>query len=1007
MGKVYLASAASMGVLAIALWSTPATARTGPASVVTPKPAPLTVHDPAAQDPVAQSQDPAGQAATPAAEETNAQEIVVTGFRRSLAQGLALKREAVGIRDSIVAEDIGKFPEANVADSLQRIPGVILSRDGGAGTNEGQRVAIRGLSSDFVVTTLNGAPVRTTSAGSVGSSSRAFNYDVFPSELFGRVDVYKSPLANLEEGGIGGNVDLQTPRAFDSSGRVMRYTAQYSYNDQSHKWRPRGSLIVSDHWGNFGVLFGAAYAKTVNERSGFQSTGGYNSSALGRRPYYASATNPVPSNTSGPFQFELNLDSPLANFGNLTRAQIANALLPRFYRVYTSNTERERMGFVGSVQYKDDRFEASVDGIYSKLTDQMDEFTFGVPVRNSRTVAGSTSTPGTGTNSGIIPLDVKIDQYNNLYGTFGNTSIIGESFFRNFETRFSYGIARAKYDVSDTLTLQAQGSIAKSRAWQSGNRIVNNIYGITTTYDPTGNVSYPTITSPTSFTDPANFRDPGLNFSLQREDDTVKSLRSVLDWTAVDTGDSSIAFKLGGSYVSSIKDRTTQDGSSIARAVPLPNGGTFASSGNGVFQYMDPFLQYGTLNNGGNAGYPSNFATFSRSFVMNTLQANQSNRQAAQQRNATYTAEERVTSAFFETTFKTMIGGHELRGNAGIRYSDTKTIIDNFSNVGGVFTPNNRTGGYSNWLPSASLAFDVTPKLLVRGSIGSTVTRGALNDIAGSIVVPNVFSNAVTVGNPDLRPQTATTYDAVLEWYFAPGALLSVGLFEKDITDQPVAVVEDVPFAAAGLDPSYFSCAAFGGPTGTCTLAQINTLTNNNPRILRTIVQNAGKLKLRGLEAAYQQNFTFLPKPFDGLGVTSSFTLIKQEQTGIDYNFPLTNGTVIQLQSVPKYTYSITGYYEKGPFSLRGSYNYRSRTGGAQRNTGNNEILYFASQAYLDATVALKLNDYVELRVDALNLTNENTFQLFENPQNPNGQTHRDNSYFNGRTFSFGVRGKF
>ena len=272
-----------------------------------------------------------------------------------------------------------------------------------------------------------------------------------------------------------------------------------------------------------------------NAQAGPLRAGG--SSALGRRPYYASATNPVPSNTSGPFQFELNLDSPLANFGNLTRAQIANALLPRFYRVYTSNTERERMGFVGSVQYKDDRFEASVDGIYSKLTDQMDEFTFGVPVRNSRTVAGSTSTPGTGTNSGIIPLDVKIDQYNNLYGTFGNTSIIGESFFRNFETRFSYGIARAKYDVSDTLTLQAQGSIAKSRAWQSGNRIVNNIYGITTTYDPTGNVSYPTITSPTSFTDPANFRDPGLNFSLQREDDTVKSLRSVLDWTAVDTGD--------------------------------------------------------------------------------------------------------------------------------------------------------------------------------------------------------------------------------------------------------------------------------------------------------------------------------------------------------------------------------------------------------------------------------------------------------------------------------------
>lgn len=977
--KRYFASAVSLGVLVIA--------STAPVSAS------------------AQAADPAGTAGQD--DSAAADEIVVTGFRESLAKGIELKRRSIALRDSIVAEDIGKFPEANVADSLQRIPGVILSRDGGAGTNEGQRVAIRGLSSDFVVTTLNGAPVRTTSAGSVGSSSRAFNYDVFPSELFGRVDVYKSPLANLEEGGIGGNVDLQTPRAFDSSGRVFRYTAQYSYNDQSKEWRPRGSVIVSDHWGNFGVLFGAAYAKTVNERSGFQSTGGYNSSALGRRPYYASAANPVPSNTSGPFQFELNLDSPLANFGGLTRDQIANALLPRFYRVYTSNTERERLGFVGSVQYKDDRFEASVDGIHSKLTDTMDEFTFGVPVRSTRTVAGSTATPGTGTNSGIIPLGVKVDQYNNLYGTFGNTSVLGESFFRNFDTKFSYGIVRAKYDVSDTVTLQAQGSISKSRAMQSGNRIVANIYGITTTYDPTGSVTYPTITSTTSFTDPNNFRDPALNFSLSREDDTVKSLRSVLDWTPVDTGDRSISFKVGGTYVSSLKERTTQDGSSIARAIALPNGGTFASSGNGVFQYMDPFLQYGEIANGGNAGYPSNFATFSRSFVMDTLQANQSNRKAARQLNATYSAEERVASGFFETTFKTQIADHELRGNMGIRYSDTRTFIDNYTNVGGTFTPNSRTGGYDNWLPSASLAFDITPKLLLRGSIGSTVTRGALNDIAGSIVVPNVFSNAVTVGNPDLRPQVATTYDAVLEWYFAPNALLSLGVFEKDITDQPVAVVEDVPFAAAGLDPSFFSCAAFGGPTGACTIAQINALTNNNPRVLRTIVQNGGKLKLRGLEAAYQQNFTFLPKPFDGLGVTSSFTLIDQVQNGIDYNFTLTNGTIIPLQTVPKYTYSITGFYEKGPLSIRGSYNYRSKTGGAQRNTGNNEINYFAAQGYLDANIAFKINDHIELRVDGLNLTNVNTYNFFENPQNPNGRTHRDNSYFNGRTFSFGVRGKF
>lgn len=216
--------------------------------------------------------------AAPAAPADASDEIVVTGFRNSLSKAIELKRDSIGFRDSIVAEDIGKFPEANVADSLQRIPGVILSRDGAS--NEGQRISIRGLGSDFTVTTINGAPVRTTSFGNVGQSARDFNYDVFPSELFGRVDVYKTPQANLEEGGIGGNVDLQTPRPFDSAGRVIRYTAQANYNTQSKEWRPRGSLLLSDTWGNFGALFGVAYAKNVNERSGFQSTGSYNTHAL-------------------------------------------------------------------------------------------------------------------------------------------------------------------------------------------------------------------------------------------------------------------------------------------------------------------------------------------------------------------------------------------------------------------------------------------------------------------------------------------------------------------------------------------------------------------------------------------------------------------------------------------------------------------------------------------------------------------------------------------------------
>jgi iron complex outermembrane receptor protein len=987
MSGSVLASAASLGVVAIMLVTGPAHAQSSP---------------PPADDEAASTQEaqPAADAEPQGAASDS--EIIVTGFRRSLSEAIELKRESTGLRDSIVAEDIGKFPEANVADSMQRIPGVILSRDGSAGSNEGQRVEIRGLGAEFVQTTLNGAPVRTTSSGSIGTSSRAFNYDVFPSELFGRVDVYKSPLASLEEGGIGGNVDLQTPRPFDSNGRVIRYAAQANYNTQSKEWRPRGSLLVSDTWGNFGALFGVAYAQNVNDRSGFQSTGGYNTSALGRRPFYQPAP---PPNTSGPFQFELNLDSPLANFGSLTRSQVENAFLPRFYRVYASTAERERLGFVGSLQYKSDRFEASIDGIYATLQDEMDEFTFGVPVRSTRTVPGSTSAPGTGTNSGIIPLDVQIDEYNNLYGTFGNTSILTESFFRDFQTKFKYGIARAAYDITDTIKLSAQASLNESDAWQSGNRVVSNIFGITTTFDPTVDITYPTITSPVDFTSPANFASPSLDFSLSREIDTVKSARTVLDWDLFDDVDRALSFRLGASYVSSTKERTQQNGSAIARALGLPDGGTFASNPAGVFQYMDPFVQSGALNNGGNPGYPSQFATFPRAFVMDILAANESNRQAPVQLSSAYKAEETVKSVFLEANLRIPIAGRELRANLGMRYSDTATHIDNYTGVGGVFTPAERMGGYENFLPSASLAFDITPDLILRAAAGKTVTRAALNDIAGGIVIPNVFSNQITVGNPDLRPQVAMTYDAAIEWYFAPGALLSVGVFKKDITDRPTGVIEDIPFAAAGVPASSFSCAAWGGSTNTCSDAALAALTPD-PRIRRTIVVNQDRLELKGLEVAYQQNFTFLPEPFDGLGVTASFTKIKQEQAG--FNFVLTTGEVITVQSVPDYTYSVTAFYEKGPFSIRGSYNYRAKTDFApQTNTGNDEVGHFAPQGYLDATVAYKINSLIELRVDALNITNENVYLYYENPNSPNNLTHRDNSYFNGTTISFGVRGRF
>ncbi len=197
--------------------------------------------------------------------------VTVTGFRSSLQKALNLKQQAIGVRDSIVAEDIGKFPEANVAESLQRVPGVILNRDESSG--EGQRISIRGLPTEYSVTTLNGAPVNTTSTATIGSAARGFNYDVFASELFGRIDFYKSPLAELTEGGLGGIVDLQTPRPFDNPKRTIRYGLTDTYNTSSKHNDPNGFALYSNTWDNPGFLIGMSQPGSINPSPGLAATG--------------------------------------------------------------------------------------------------------------------------------------------------------------------------------------------------------------------------------------------------------------------------------------------------------------------------------------------------------------------------------------------------------------------------------------------------------------------------------------------------------------------------------------------------------------------------------------------------------------------------------------------------------------------------------------------------------------------------------------------------------------
>ena len=202
-----------------------------------------------------------GAASTAAAQQPD--EIIVRGYRQSLGRALDIKRSETGAVDSIVAEDIADFPDLNLAESLQRIPGVSIQRDAG----EGRNITVRGLGPTFTRVRLNGMEGLTTAGGSDSSGGtnrdRGFDFNIFASELFSALTVRKTAAAELDEGSLGATVDLRTPRPFDFGDRVMSAALQGGYNDLANDASPRATFLYSDTSaeGRFGGLFSLAYTE--------------------------------------------------------------------------------------------------------------------------------------------------------------------------------------------------------------------------------------------------------------------------------------------------------------------------------------------------------------------------------------------------------------------------------------------------------------------------------------------------------------------------------------------------------------------------------------------------------------------------------------------------------------------------------------------------------------------------------------------------------------------------
>ncbi|TFI57565.1 TonB-dependent receptor [Sphingomonas parva] len=376
----------SSAALAIGLIAAPAAAQTAP-SAPPPGQAPQDVSGPsgAATDAV----DVADQAADAEAAPPQDESIVVTGFRGALRNALNIKRNSDVQVDAITAEDIADFPDTNLAESLQRLPGVSIDRDNG----EGRSITVRGLGGDFNRTRLNGLEALSTSgandAGTAPNRSRSFDYNTFASELFSSLKVQKTPSAETDEGSLGATIDLQTGRPFDYRGRQFALSTEASYQDNSGKTSPRIAGLASTRFmdGRMGILVSGAYSRAQNEIDQYARAPGsadylYRGTQWQGNEFPQRAGFSAPAGTTfgtaitNPEAISILTGSDAAAYAKLfpsgysTTGRFNDSLvrIPALAALQQQDVKNERIGLTASYQWRiTDRTLLSVDGLYSKF----------------------------------------------------------------------------------------------------------------------------------------------------------------------------------------------------------------------------------------------------------------------------------------------------------------------------------------------------------------------------------------------------------------------------------------------------------------------------------------------------------------------------------------------------------------------------------------------------------------------------------------------------------------
>ena len=884
--------------------------------------------------------------------ESNADEdnvIVVTGLRGSILNSLDEKRDAIGFVDTITAEDLGKFPDLNLSESLQRIPGVTLSRND---FGDGASINLRGLGPNFTRVEVNGVTGTVNDARGGG-----FNFEILASELFSNVAVKKSFSASDIEGGLAGNVELYTPRAFDRDGFNFSASAQAQYAENADDWGPRAAVLISQNWDDmFGITASFAYSDTEFFTS---SNGG-----ISARPLAAPATPELRASAT---------------------AEQLSSVIPSTINFEVNNDKRETIGATLGLQFRpSEKVTFTIDGIYAQINSDRRFTRADAPPEN-----GIRQIDNDVISNGVITSATLTDVQNRIAT---NDQDAEEEFFQ------VSGSIEFKPDDNWTITPfvgysnRELSNDASLLSFARGDLNTGQLLRFPVTYDING--QFIEFSSPgLNLDDPALADEYFLNVFLIRptvDEDEEFSTQFDVRYDFDDSPISNIQF--GGRYSrretsrSFIEVRVDNEASDTdLRTLPtLADALVFEdfeisgapSSFPSQIISADPDAILDQYFLGG-----FNIDDF-RSPVTGPLENQRIlgltvpgsvliNRQARAAQN-TFSGEEETFALYGEITFEF----DDILFNAGVRYIDTDQTSSGFQVANNFATAIETSNSYSELLPSMSLRYEAQPDLVLRAAYSKSLTRPTLNDlrIAESFGGIDESGGSGSRGNPDLEPFTSDNLDLGLEWYFAREGLVAVSFFYKSVDGLIVSstVTEDREF-----------------------LSQVTGELVTGP-IVFSLPANGETADIRGVEVIAQSRFSGLPGALSNFGGILNYTFADSDAAFVEGQ---PTSEVASIPGISRHSFNAILYYDDGALDARLAYAWRDRF--VESTAASFGVPAFQNErGQLDFSANYAVTDEFTLQFQALNITKERLeTESILNVPNDTGQL--DRRFFFGGRYTF------